>query len=272
MNRVRKFMSAALVLALAGGIAIDGAEARKKKQAPPPPPPAPLVPIPQRPYVPNYAAPNLPVPPVGADGLFESPNRKISTAQITWNLRSAYNVGALNCPEPARTEITNGYRAFLRTHARGLTAANRAVDSQFRQRYGARFVASREAYMTGVYNHFAMPVTLDAFCNAVLAVSRDGKLIKPTELDAFTARALPSIEIVFDDFYRRYAQWKLDIAAWDTQYYDMYVQRYGSAPYGPPKTVVLAAVTPVPAPAGAVSGPAATAPAPASQPAAPVRH
>lgn len=235
------------MLVLAMGLAVDGAEARKKKKQPepPPPPPPPLVVIPPRPYAPDHAPYGLPVPAVGADGLFASPNRNISPAQITWNLRSAYNVGALNCPDPARAEITAGYRTFLRAHARGLAAANRTVDAEFRKRHGARFVPHREAYMTGVYNHFAKPNTLPAFCNAVLAMSRDSKTVKPAELNAFAARSLPSIEIVFDDFYRRYAQWKAEINAWDAQYYAMFVQRYNQAPYGPPNTAQVAVVAPV---------------------------
>ena len=246
---------AGLVLALSVGVALDGAEARKKKKQPDAPPPPPLVVIPQRPYAPNGAHWGLALPAQGPDGVFVSVNRNISPAQITWNLRSAYNVGALNCAEPLRTEITNGYRAFLRTHARGLATANRTVDAEFRRQYGARFVRDREAYMTGVYNHFAMPITLEAFCNAMLAVSRDAKTIKTTDLNTFAARSLPSVEIVFDDFYRRYAQWKTEITAWDSQYYDMYVQRYKAAPYGPPNTVAppaqVAAVGPAPTAASA---------------------
>lgn len=246
VSRLRKFVSAAMVLVLAAGLAVDGAEARKKKKIPepPPPPPPPLVVIPPRPYAPDHAPYGLPVPAIGADGLFVSPNRNITPAQVTWNLRSAYNVGALNCPDPARAEITASYRAFLRTHARGLAAANRTVDAEFRKRHGARFVPHREAYMTGVYNHFAKPNTLPAFCNAVLAVSRDGKTVKPVDLGAFAARSLPSIEIVFDDFYRRYAQWKAEINAWDSQYYALYVDRYKQAPYGPPNTALIAAAVP----------------------------
>lgn len=247
VSRLKMAVSAAMMLVLAMGLAVDGAEARKKKKKDPEPapPPASLVVIPPRPYAPDSAPYGLPVPAVAADGLFVSPNRNISPAQITWNLRSAYNVGALNCPEPARTEITNGYRAFLRAHARALATANRTVDAEFRKHHGARFVAHREAYMTGVYNHFAKPNTLPAFCNAVLAMSRDGKTVKPAELNAFAERSLPSIEIVFDDFYRRYAQWKAEINAWDAQYYAMFVQRYNQAPYGPPNTTQVAMVAPV---------------------------
>ena len=151
---------ATLRLAAASGLALALAACGPKeppKAAPPPPAPKPQVVIPPKPYPPQGASRDLPMPRLGADGLFESVNRGISPAQTTWNLRAAYNVGALNCPPPARDEITTGYRAYLRKHARGLTAANRTVDNEWRAKYGATFVREREKYMTNVYNHYALP-------------------------------------------------------------------------------------------------------------------
>lgn len=185
---------------------------------PPPPPPKPVVVIPPRPYPPNNASRDLPVPALAADGLFQSVNRGISPAQTTWNLRSAYNVAALSCPMPARDEITANYKLYLKRHAKGLTAANRKVDAEWKGKFGSTFVAQREKYMTNVYNHFALPPTLGEFCKAALAMSRDEKLIKPAELDAFSARSLPSLEIVYDDFYRRYTQYRSDLNAWNAKY------------------------------------------------------
>ena len=80
----------------------------------------------------------------------------------------------------------------------------------------------REKYMTEVYNHFALPPTLDAFCTAVLAVSRDAIPLKSAELEPFAARSLPNVEVVFDDFYRRYDAYRLALADWTA--------RYGPAP------------------------------------------
>ncbi|MDE2597057.1 MAG: hypothetical protein KGL44_09285 [Sphingomonadales bacterium] len=212
---MKKLLSASAL----AGLAALAACGPKEPPKPAPPPPAPkIIHVPARPTPPNYSSRTLPVPELGGDGLFKSPNRDISPAQITWNLRSGYNVAALNCPSPDREEITTAYRAFLRKHARGLTAANRKVDAEFKAKYGASFIPQRERYMTEVYNHFALPPTLNDFCRAALAMSRDGATIKLTELDAFAARSLPSLEIVYDDFYRRYAQYKVDDAAWQTQW------------------------------------------------------
>lgn len=185
---------------------------------PPPPPPKPVVVIPPKPYPPNFASRDLPVPPLGSDGLYQSVNRGISPAQITWNLRSAYNVAALSCQGAQRDEITANYKLYLKRHAKALLATNRKIDAEWKARYGAAFVAPREKYMTNVYNHYALPPTLNEFCTAALAMSRDEKLIKVGELDAFSMRSLPNIEVVYDHFYRRYAQYRSDLDAWNAKY------------------------------------------------------
>lgn len=211
------FGAAALSLLLVAG----AAEAKKKKDLPPPPPPPPpqtWVFVPWKPTPPNNASPNFVTPPVGADGLRVSVNRNISAAQATWNLRSAYNVAALNCLDPKHAQIVVNYRAFLRTHAKALRAANLKVDSEWRGKYGAGFIRARETYMTEVYNRFAMPPTLASFCDAALAMSLSAKTVKVGQLGNFAAVTLPTLEIVFDDFYKRYDQYKADLAAWDAKW------------------------------------------------------
>ena len=204
---------------LAGLAALAACGSPPEPLPPPPPPPSrPVAVIPPRPTPPNGAAPNLAVPPRDATGLYQSVNRGITPAQTVWNLRSAFNVAALNCNRTDFPTITDGHRTFLRVHARGLTAANRAVDAEFRARYGARFVAPREKYMTEVYNHFALPMTVNDFCKAMMIVSNEAATVPPAQLQAFATRSLPNIEIVFDDFYKRYEQYRIDVAAWDARY------------------------------------------------------
>jgi hypothetical protein len=185
--------------------------------------------IPYRPVPPNGAAPTYQPPVKGPDGLYKSVNRHITPAQTVWNLRSAYNVAALNCDRTEFPTIVDSYREFLRTHSRALSATNRKVDAEFRAQYGARFIAPRERYMTEVYNHFALPMTIKDFCTAVLAVSQDAQPTTPAQLEAFAARSLPNIQIVFDDFYKRFDQWKLDAAAWDARYAPKPVPAIGPA-------------------------------------------
>lgn len=217
MFRFRRIAAPSLVTA---GLAIGLASCAPKPAPPPPPPPPPpkVVVIPPMPKAPNGASGNISIPPADANGLRQSLNRNISPAQMVWNLRSAYNVAALNCTGPAHADILPRYKTFLTAHAKTLNAVNKRLDAEFKAKYGSKFIAPREAYITAVYNHFALPPTLSDFCDAVMAVSRDGVAVKSADLEAFAARSLPNIEVVFDDFYRRYEIYRTELAIWQAQY------------------------------------------------------
>lgn len=246
MTRVPAAVARRMILFTIGAAVVltaGTAEARKKKapEPPPPPPPPPLIvlPPPPRPLPPYGASGNLVLPPVGPDGVYESVNRKITPAQTVWNFRSAYNVAALNCRDPKYDPMVVGYRAFLKKHAKFLALTNRKVDAEFRKVYGAKFIPAREKYMTAVYNHFAAPPTLPQFCDAVMAVNRDAPAVKLTGVTEFATLNLPNIEIVFDQFLRDYAKYKIEAAAWD-------------AKYAPPPVTVAATTATTPATTGTV--------------------
>ncbi len=220
-----------LWLSMAFGLALSGpAHAAKKKPVPTPTPtPAPKQEvIPYRPWMPEQPSGTLIIPPKDASGVRPTVNSGASAMQKVWNFRSAYNVAALNCRDPKHAAILVNYKAFLKVHAKGLLAANRAVDTEFRGRHGAAFVKPREAYMTRVYNFYALPPTTPAFCDAAVGVSNDVKLAKPGTLVAVVGTALPRLDAVIEDFYNRYDQWKIDGAAWDTKYAALYLKRYGT--------------------------------------------
>ena len=198
------------------------ADAKPKKTAPlpppPPPPPAPVVYIPPRPTPPQGAATNVTIPLLNAAGQRQTVNAGITPNQTVWNFRSAYNVAALNCLKPEHAEILVGYKAFLKTHRLGLTRANTGVDTEFRKRHGAAYVRPREAYMTKVYNFYAFPPTVARFCDAALIMARESKTLKPLDLTAFSKRSLTNLDLVFENFYRAYEQYRADTAAWDAKY------------------------------------------------------
>lgn len=216
--RISKFTAAGGIAAALGALLVAGCGEKKPVAVHLPPPVAPVVVIPPRPYPPVGAPANMMIPALGVDGVRATVNAHLTPNQTLWNFRSAYNVAALNCQRPEHGEIVIGYRAFLKKHARGLTAANRAVDTEFKGRYGAAFIRPREAYMTQVYNYFANPVTLRAFCDASLTMSREAQLVTPGNLTTFGQTELPKIEQVFEAFFRAYDQYRADAANWDAKY------------------------------------------------------
>ena len=209
MNVAPRYLSGLSVLFVAAGLAlaIPGMAASAQGQ-----------PVPPRPTPPYNAAPSLIVPPLEADGVRASVDRKITPALMVWNLRAAWNVAALDCPQPQYVELSDGYRTFLKAHARALAAANSKTAAEFRQHYHGKGSSIHDSYMTTVYNHFALPPTLPYFCAAVAAMARDAAKLKGPSLTQFAQRELPSIEIVFDEFYEQYDKYRRDAAAWDRQY------------------------------------------------------
>jgi len=204
---------AALALALA-------ACAGRHPLPPPPPPPPPLieVPPPPRPIPPDGAAPTLVTPEIGADGQRESVNRKVSTNQIVWNLRSAYTVAALDCRDPRNVAILTNYRAFLVRNAAVLKSVYDSMDHEFRAKYQRGGEKLRDDYLTVLYNHYALPPTMEEFCNVVDQVLQDGANVPADQLGMFATVKVPLIEKVFDDFYTRYDQYKNALAAWEEKY------------------------------------------------------
>lgn len=189
------------------------------KEPPAKAPPPPVVVVPPQPYPPLGAPANMTPPVLDAYGARRTINTGLSTAQATWNFRSAYNVAALNCTRPEHAAILENYRGYLKAHAKKLTAVNKAIDAEFKGRNGAGFVKVREAYMTQVYNYFALPPTLPLFCDAALAASADFKLAKPADFDSASAMNLARLDQVFKDFFTGYDQYRADLGAWKARYY-----------------------------------------------------
>ena len=215
-SHYRKIVIAASMLLLASGL-----EAKPKKVPPPPPPPPPpviVVNVPPRPTPPLGASPRFKVPLMRPDGARQTINTQVGPLQTVWNLRAAYNVAALDCLRPEHAEILVGYKRFLKIYKVGLLKANRGVDADYRKRFGKAFIRPREAYMTQVYNYYAFPPTLPNFCDAALAMARESMTLKPVDLTAFAQRYVPQFDLVYENFYRSYDQYKADAAAWDAKY------------------------------------------------------
>ncbi|WP_156500468.1 hypothetical protein [Croceicoccus bisphenolivorans] len=228
--------------------------------APPPPPPPVVQAFPARPLAPGYAQDNLAVPPTDAMGIRQTVNTGLTSAQTTWNLRSAYNVAALNCQGPENAAMAERYGAFLKEHTRELSATNRALDSEFRQKYGPGYKDVRDRYMTQVYNYFALPPALERFCAAALNVSSELATVEKGNLDVAAANLLPQLESVFLNFFSEYEAYRVAATAWDASYLATYGVPYrrpgmnplspaANVPYGPDASTA----TPVPV-AGQGSG------------------
>lgn len=187
------------------------------------------------------------IPMVGADGIRQTVNARLSSAQRVWNMRSAFNVAALNCLEPRYAPILEGYKHYLNTHKKALTKTNKDVEAEWKKLHGAGYARLRDSYTTQVYNYFALPPVLPQFCDTALAISQESMTVPAAEFEPFSQRSLDRLEMVFETFFRSFEQYRVDVAAWDAKYGNLYGQSYvvranATYPQSPPL------ITPVPQP------------------------
>lgn len=227
------------ILVAAGMAALAACGAPPPPAPPPSPPPPP--PIPSRPMPPGGAAANMFIPPVGMDGSRQTVNANVSSAQRIWNFRSAYNVAALNCLQSQHANILEGYKSFLNTYQRDLTRINNTVESEWRKTGGKDYARARDTYSTQVYNYWALPPVLPQFCDAMSQISQQNALTPAGSLDLFANNGMTRLEGLFNDFYRAFEQYRVDVAAWDAQYgatYGATQPQYTNATYNGPAIAV----------------------------------
>lgn len=235
---------------LAAGLAVVAAcTAAPPPPPPPPPPPAPpsAPVIPPRPQPPGGATASMIVPTVGPDGVRQTVNANLSTAQTTWNLRSALNVAALNCLKPQHAAILPAYKDFLKTHARKLSSTNTALQGEFRKRYGATYRDVQDSYMTQVYNYFALPPVLNDFCDTALSIATAVPVSSKEDLDLYAFGAMQRLEAVYEGFFRSYEQYRVNLTAWDAQY-GVTAQAIQPLPAGSMSTTVATPLLPTSGP------------------------
>ena len=217
------FKSPLRITILAGALSLLAACATAPVPPPPPPPPSPPPPppaMPMRPTPPMGASASMIVPMIAADGVRQTVNAYITPAQTTWNIRSAFNVAALNCMQPRHAAILENYKLFLTNFDKQLDKANDKIEAEFREQYGDRRTGRTEldSYMTKVYNYFTLPPAKEAFCDAALELSNESVAVAPADLDSFSARAMARFEGVFEDFFRSFERYQTNLATWDRLY------------------------------------------------------
>jgi hypothetical protein len=196
-----------------------------------PPPAAPLRPqvVPYRPVPPAGAAVDAYIPVIGPDGVRETVIARMNPLEAVWNFRAAWNVAALNCVDARYQEVLDGYKLLLTNYEKRLTAVNRDLDKQYRKDHGGQATRMREAYMTQVYNYFATPNAQGYFCETALLVSREALAAPPAELDPFALTNIQRLAGAFEQFYKDFEQYQVDVAIWDAEYGSLF-QRSSAAP------------------------------------------
>jgi hypothetical protein len=214
--------------------------------APTPAPEPPAEPAPYRPLPPLGAAYDMEMPRLGPDGLRVTVNSGLDRDATLWHFRSAWNVAALNCRGEQRQAITDAYGAYLKRFKTVLDRTNTALEKRYRAQHpeARDAMLAREAYMTRVYNYFAMPPVRADVCNVMAAMAGESLASPVTDPWVHSAAWLPRLEAVFQEFFRVYEQYRVNSAAWDARWGEMfghtqpgYVAVHGGADAGDAKAV-----------------------------------
>lgn len=213
------------ITAVALGAALVAACATPAPPPPPPPPPVAVVEaVPYRPLPPGGAHYVMDMPAIGADGRRITVNSNLSDDQLVWNLRSAWNVAALNCLAPEYEPILDGYRAFLNGNVCPLKAVNDRIEKSFTSRFRVRrdAMVARDGYTTQVYNFFALPAARSGFCRAALDMANRALAAPPTDPLSFARANFDGLLVPFDQFFLEYEAYQQASAAWDAKWGALY--------------------------------------------------
>ena len=216
------------ITAVVVGSAVLAACAKPAPLPPPPPPPPPLArvveAVPYRPLPPGGAHYVMDIPARGPDGRRQTVNANLTDDQLVWNLRSAWNVAALNCLAPEYEPILDGYRAFLTGNARKLTAVNDRIEKTYTSRFRVRrdAIVARDGYTTQVYNFFALPAARGGFCRAALDMANRALLAPPTDPLAFAQANFDGLLAPFDQFFVEDEAYQVASNDWDAKWGAMF--------------------------------------------------
>jgi hypothetical protein len=229
---------------LAAIFVLSGLAACAPKPAPIKPPPitkpAPPPAIPPVPYPPGGASPTMSLPGFGIDGVRQTPNRMLSPDESIWHLRSALNVAAINCRGLMWAQITPDYNQFLTVHKTQLARATKAIDTDYKKRYGGvAGLRVRDTKSTELYNYFALPPVKQEFCDTSMRKVHELLLVPTAAFPEYAVGAIKEIDGIYIRFFDAYATYQRDLADWN--------QRYGPRPV---MTTAPAPVTIAPKPAG----------------------
>ncbi|RNJ62640.1 MAG: hypothetical protein EDM03_11255 [Porphyrobacter sp. IPPAS B-1204] len=164
------------------------------------------------------------LPQRGPDGRRVTVNSNLSDDQLVWNLRSAWNVAALNCLAPEYEPILEGYRAFLTTNAKSLKAVNDRLEKSYTSRFRVKrdAIIARDGYTTQVYNFFAEPAARAGFCRAALDMANRAMVGPKTDPLSFARANFDGLLMPFDQFFNEYEAYQQASAAWDDKWGTLY--------------------------------------------------
>lgn len=167
------------------------------------------------PVPPNYAVPNMVIPPLDFTGVRRTPNVGLTGEQAFWNFRFGLNVAALSCRGPGEDQLIANYNKFLSTHKKLVLEVDKWVTNDMVARHGkAGAAGARDRLSTQVANYWATPPVKEQFCIVAMQLANQAVFSTPATAKEFALQNLPVLDRPFVDFFNAYAQYEVDYATW----------------------------------------------------------
>lgn len=225
-------------LILAGLLTTVAACAPKAPPPPPPPPPAPpVVVIPPRPLPPGNASLTQILPARTPEGRFATANAKQTGDRAFWQMKIALNVAAIGCRGPEEGPLVAAYNMIIKNHTRTIQSTERAVIAQLNREMKVKGNSARDRLSTQLFNYFAQPPAQRAFCTKANEIAQVVAATPSKDVITNAETQLAALDQPFIDFYEAYAQYQVEVRAWDA--------KYGTpSPFAAPSVNPAAPITP----------------------------
>ncbi|WP_428679376.1 hypothetical protein [Sphingopyxis sp.] len=211
MNLSRKIIIAGLLASVAA--------CAPKPVAPPPPPPKPVaIIIPPRPLPPGNASLTQILPGRGVDGRFVTANSGVTGDKAFWQLKIALNVAAIGCRGTEEATLVSAYNGIIKAHAKAIKSTEKTVIADLGKANKTNGIKERDRLSTQLFNYFAQPPAQRAFCARANEVAQLVSSTPTAQVIEQSPAQLARLDQPFLDFYEAYAQYQIDVAAWDSKY------------------------------------------------------
>lgn len=211
MNLSRKIIVAGLLASVAA--------CAPKPVAPPPPPPPPVaIVIPPRPLPPGNAALTQILPGRALDGRFVTANSNITGDRAFWQMKIGLNVAAIGCRGLEETTLISAYNNIIKTHGKVIKSTEKSVITQLGKDNKTNGIAARDKLSTQLFNYFAQPPAQRGFCVRANEIAQIVSSTPTAQLIEQAPAHLARLDEPFNEFYQAYAQYQVDVIAWDAKY------------------------------------------------------
>lgn len=216
-SRMKLVGRIAVTLAVAG-LAACAPKPPAPTPTPPPTPAPPVASIPPRPLTPGNAASTQVLPGRGVDGRFVTINSNITGDRAFWQLKIGLNVAAIGCRGPEETSLVSAYNQIIKSHGKAIRSTEKTVISELGKETRTSGVAARDRLSTQLFNYFAQPPAQIEFCRTANEVAQALSTTPASQAVASAPAHLARLDEAFVHFYEAYAQYLIDVAAWDARY------------------------------------------------------